>query len=941
MDYTSFVFLLGGHDLEMITIKQLLIDNAFSEEKNIADLDLEWGAKLSDYQKLLNDEQTFVGIELSQDITPPSHYINIDHHNENNNKSSSLEQVAELLKIELTRRQQLIAANDKGYIPAMKALGATPEEITEIRRLDRVAQGVTDEDERLAEKSIIENLTTDRGVTVIKSRTSKFSTITDRLYPCDQLLVYTDNELTIYGVDISILINRFAELSTNWTTYSGGGMQGYWGISKGKITKGLIKKIIKTVNLNKDPYSSHIFLFPFKFKVEAEKNQKKEKQNEIFIGYIKEKWKIGIAETETKEEKELRIRTEKVTLYNEKKYFHDFVHPAIFASLEYNDNRQINSISKKVDLIYRITIKKRKYDPAQSTSDDDQKNSTYENYAIDLNLKKITLDIYNEGIGIFSFHLDFFPEPVLDENNKLSNVLLINQYGRRLYPPFLDLRYGDFNIDEVNSELEGTKRRELPESISIFDRNEMVCVENWDYFQIPMNEFNVLNASTYIPKHILYFLGLKELKNKYWFEYSEKEKDIKKAELNLKLVLDDRMFVMSWLGAKQLTEEFQKQKIKLNEEKEQFGYVLSDLCKRQIGNNEAGGFYRNVSEPVSFIPRYSNKYRYLNNDFWYQYVFIDGSTKTCQNEIMQEQLLSKHTYDRWVGYNTLYGITRYSFVILSMPFKELKTPEVNAAFIPGHLQTIYFRMVSLVLLQRAMVLDFSKRINDIDISIENEDKKIQKEALLLYKTYRDFINKTFHREVTAQEQGIELYDMLQEHLRVEKQAKELEKEFDEMNRFISLVGENQSKARMKIFTILTGVFLIPTFILNLLKNKKIDTLGDIKILDWRIENISWESAYLVIFLSGFAFFFTKALLSWTDKENIKLYPKSLNNFFISYWLFRWSIKRWMIFLTIASILLLFYLITFQLMVSYLWTCIFTSILIGLIILTFITSKTNK
>jgi len=112
---------------------------------------------------------------------------------------------------------------------------------------------------------------------------------------------------------------------------------------------------------------------------------------------------------------------------------------------------------------------------------------------------------------------------------------------------------------------------------------------------------------------------------------------------------------------------------------------------------------------------------------------------------MQEQLLQKHTYDRWVGYNTLYGITRYSFVLLSLPLKELKSQEVNAAFIPSHLQTIYFRMVLLVLAQRAMVLDFSKKISDIQFSIENGDKKIQNEALMLYKSYRDFINKIFEK----------------------------------------------------------------------------------------------------------------------------------------------------------------------------------------------------
>lgn len=233
MDYTSLVFLLGGHDLEMITIKQLLIDNGFSEEKNIVDLNLQWGAKLSDYKKMLSDEQTFVGIELTEDIDPPSHYINIDHHNENSNKSSSLEQVAALLGIKLAREQHLIAANDKGFIPAMVAIGATSEEIADIRRRDRQAQGVTEEDERLAELSILENLETDQGVTVVKSLTSKFSTITDRLYPCVRLLVYTDHELTYFGEGVSTLITSFAELIEKGIAYSRDGQ--FFGVGYNKL----------------------------------------------------------------------------------------------------------------------------------------------------------------------------------------------------------------------------------------------------------------------------------------------------------------------------------------------------------------------------------------------------------------------------------------------------------------------------------------------------------------------------------------------------------------------------------------------------------------------------------------------------------------------------------------------------------------------------------
>ncbi|MCL4481197.1 MAG: hypothetical protein M1445_01005 [Bacteroidetes bacterium] len=90
MNRPNYMFLIGGADLEMLTIKHILTANGFAERENIADLHLQWGAKLSDYKNLFNNKQTFVGIELTPDIDPPRHYIPIDHHNENSNKSSSL-----------------------------------------------------------------------------------------------------------------------------------------------------------------------------------------------------------------------------------------------------------------------------------------------------------------------------------------------------------------------------------------------------------------------------------------------------------------------------------------------------------------------------------------------------------------------------------------------------------------------------------------------------------------------------------------------------------------------------------------------------------------------------------------------------------------------------------------------------------------------------------
>ena len=242
MSLDKFTFLLGGCDLEMLEISKVL------KSLNIRYYDegLSWTeAFLSRYAKILNNDDFFVGVELKSDITEPAHYKLIDHHNKLSSNLSSLEQVAALLGVKLTWEQQLIAANDRGYIPAMNALGASKEEIENIRLRDRQAQGATANDEKLAEKSIEKNLSVIEGITVIRSLTARFSTITDRLYPCGRLLIFNEESLTYYGEGISALDREFEKQVKQDIAYYGGS---FFGFTVEAIKQaGGIEKLLDTV----------------------------------------------------------------------------------------------------------------------------------------------------------------------------------------------------------------------------------------------------------------------------------------------------------------------------------------------------------------------------------------------------------------------------------------------------------------------------------------------------------------------------------------------------------------------------------------------------------------------------------------------------------------------------------------------------------------------
>jgi hypothetical protein len=226
----------------MVEIKKLLQKH----EKPFIDKKLSWGAKLSFYQEIFNKKTHYYGIELLEDIPLPKNYISIDHHNDAQNKKSSLEQVAQLLHVELSRYQKLVALNDSGYIPAMKAFGATEVEIALIRQKDREAQGVTQEDEILAEISI-ENGKKTNNIFVVEAQTPHFSAIVDRLYEKEKnILIYTTTKLVYYGEGIEFLVKKYHKDITKQKAYYGGDF-GFFGLAEKKYLPEKVEKIKKEI----------------------------------------------------------------------------------------------------------------------------------------------------------------------------------------------------------------------------------------------------------------------------------------------------------------------------------------------------------------------------------------------------------------------------------------------------------------------------------------------------------------------------------------------------------------------------------------------------------------------------------------------------------------------------------------------------------------------
>lgn len=244
------LFLLGGYDLEMLTIRALLESQGIA----FADHQLSWhNARVSSYRQEMDEacgkDWTIWGIELQEDMVVPPLYRSINHHNELASLPSALEQILDILHLPMDRHLQLVAANDKAYIPGMLQLGATAEEVNAIRTADRKAQGVTEQDELSAEKAIAENCRLVGDLWIVHALNPRFSPICDRLFPYRRLLIYTDGQWMYYGEGMMQVCKLFEDELKLGKLFYGGGRNGYVGTIEDVYSKEELMKMIYKIEM--------------------------------------------------------------------------------------------------------------------------------------------------------------------------------------------------------------------------------------------------------------------------------------------------------------------------------------------------------------------------------------------------------------------------------------------------------------------------------------------------------------------------------------------------------------------------------------------------------------------------------------------------------------------------------------------------------------------
>ncbi|OQY00885.1 MAG: hypothetical protein B6I26_06325 [Desulfobacteraceae bacterium 4572_130] len=269
-----------------------------------------------------------------------------------------------------------------------------------------------------------------------------------------------------------------------------------------------------------------------------------------------------------------------------------------------------------------------------------------------------------------------------------------------------------------------------------------------------------------------------------------------------------------------------------------------------------------------------NQYTYAQDPFWHEFVFIDGKDATCKSKTMLPELLKKHTYNRWADYGTIYGITRYSFMLLTTEGK------FSEDVLLKHLKTMYHQIAVLTLAQRASILNFSKRITDI-LNGNYNMPDMSDEISTLHKDYIGFINKMYFNEITAQEQGIEIYDIMLNHMRIKENIKNLNTQIRELHDFVELETKKISNKKLTFLSILGAVLLLPTFITGFLgmnvfylDNKKGENFSSVQQIVMFIKEHEGMTALVLGFIIICMFLYLDFLGSCTKIKRCCKYVRS-------------------------------------------------------------------
>lgn len=407
---------------------------------------------------------------------------------------------------------------------------------------------------------------------------------------------------------------------------------------------------------------------------------------------------------------------------------------------------------------------------------DSSVNSKYiinvnEEKTYELNLDKIILkeyEIENDKIYLMMIYV------TNNDYDSLSDIKNINQYGRRLYSPWISLDIGNGINTECPDDLKihiGDKfiysNYKNDGKADLNYKNEEIFKYNFDDKSEYKSDSERLNSirqkkvnNTSIIKNPHKSNLIQNILN-----YKNESKDEK---IEIELINPDRMYVGFYLKNNSLIERIKK----YSSEKQEYS------IEKQKYSTEKQGYAYLYDDSLS--------------DQLYALAYIDGGDATCQSKVMRKKLLQETIYDRWIDWGTIHTVTHNGFGCIASdgaPYESVIMPFL----------TEYMEMMALVLLQRNLLLEFHIEAKDLSIQFDSEELEN------LQKRYVKFKTQVLLFEVTPQEQGYEIYRLMQKQLYIDEEKEKLD---DIMNSLYEVANVKHSIELNITVKWLTGITVI-------------------------------------------------------------------------------------------------------------------------------------
>lgn len=339
-----------------------------------------------------------------------------------------------------------------------------------------------------------------------------------------------------------------------------------------------------------------------------------------------------------------------------------------------------------------------------------------------LMINAIRLRIYNTGVALFVLECENIRSAEYHYQNNLDAVKNINDYGRRISLPFLpreDSGFYTICADKLTLSIDG---------IGVFVSDYMELARKTKTAEDVMHNVSFTHMCDFV-KEIMSFGG--DCK----FTSNPKHVNNKENVFYIYPAIDDRMFVACVINDKTCAEHYTRQ------DDGKYEY----LCEKS-----------NMSKDL------------------YELAFVDPAGGcSCMHSEMRRELLEKHVYRRWIDYGTITTVANQSLISVSN-----FAPTVNS-FI-----TQYYQLCCLCLVQRASILNFQREAAAVSQTIEKRGKSINAattaKILDLQERFVAFQNQLSFSEVTPQEQGVDLYNMIMESFYIENEKVALKEQLESL-----------------------------------------------------------------------------------------------------------------------------------------------------------------